>query len=250
MNTGFHFFTEFHYWLYGAVLASARLFPAFMLMPFLNHSTVSGLFKFPLIFLLGAALWPQSGAFIQQLSILDYIGLLVKELVTGLIMAMFLCFPYWAIHAVGSFIDNQRGATISSSLSPLTGVDSSELANFFNLMAVVVILEAGGATVFLNVMQNSYLLWPSATWDFPPLLDVLRFIDTMVAQAVRIASPVITMFLATEMLLGLLARYTPQLNAFSIALTVKSAIGFGVLLLYMSPILPAEITNLQHYFLP
>lgn len=250
MNISFHFFTEFHYWLYGAVLASARLFPAFMLLPFLSHSTVSGLFKFPLVFLLGATLWPHSASFIQELSILDYTGLLIKELVTGLIMAIFLCFPYWVIHAVGSFIDNQRGATISSSLSPLTGVDSSELANFFNLMAVVVILEAGGAVVFLDVMQNSYLLWPPATWNFPPLLDALRFIDTMVAQAVRIASPVITMFLATEILLGLLSRYTPQLNAFSIALTVKSAVGFGVLLLYMSPILPAEIINLQNYFLP
>ncbi|XBY08057.1 flagellar biosynthetic protein FliR [Escherichia coli] len=35
--------------------------------------------------------------------------------------------------AIGSFIDNQRGATLSSTLDPATGVDTSELARLFNL---------------------------------------------------------------------------------------------------------------------
>lgn len=250
MTSAFYLFSDFHHWVNSVILVSARLFPAFMLIPYLSQSTVSNLFKFPLVFLLGAALSPISGEFIQNLDVISYLGILIKELVTGLIIAIFLCFPFWVIHAMGSFIDNQRGATISSSLNPLTGVDSSELANFFNLFSVVIILEAGGAVVFLEVMQKSYILWPAATWSLPPIADVIPFLSTMVAEAARIASPVITMFLVTEILLGLLSRYAPQLNAFSIALTIKSVVGFSVLLIYMSPIIPSEIIKLHNFFLP
>ncbi|MGL9735337.1 MAG: flagellar biosynthetic protein FliR [Symbiopectobacterium sp.] len=62
----------------------------------------------------------------------------------GLIIAGFLYLPCWVMHAMGSFIDNQRGATLSSSIDPLSGVDTSELANFFNLLAAVILLQSGG----------------------------------------------------------------------------------------------------------
>ncbi|MFP1462361.1 hypothetical protein ACLB1E_12340 [Escherichia coli] len=39
-------------------------------------------------------------------------------------MACLLASPFWIFLAIGSFIDNQRGATLSSTLDPATGVDT------------------------------------------------------------------------------------------------------------------------------
>ncbi|WP_350262613.1 type III secretion system export apparatus subunit SctT (plasmid) [Pantoea sp. BJ2] len=247
MAEGFQLFSEFHYWIYGVVLSSARLFPAFLLFPFFSNSVVTDFSKYPIVFIVGAVLWPYSGEFIGSIEPILYIGLLVKELITGLIIAMFICLPIWVMHAAGSYIDNQRGATLSSSLSPLSGVDSSELANLFNIFAAALILESGGLVIWLDMVTRSYVFWPPDVLTIPSLEEITGYITIMMLQAIRLSAPVITMFLVAEVLLGLLARYTPQLNAFALAMTVKSMIGFGILTLYFSPYLPAEIIKLLTY---
>lgn len=241
---------ELNNWLFMVLLSSARLFPAFMLLPYLSNSTLTGLFKFPLAFLLGASLWDAQGVLIYQLGVLEFSALMIKEIVIGLIIAIFICLPFWTLHAAGSLIDNQRGATLSSTLNPLSGIDTSELANLFNLIAVVIILEAGGMLTFLQVMQQSYQLWPPLSAAMPGWENVIRFLGELMKHAVRLSAPVISIFLITELFLGLLARYTPQMNAFSTALTVKTLIGFMVLLLYFSPVLPSEVIGLEKIFFP
>lgn len=248
MTENFQLYAELEHWLYGIALSSARLFPTFILLPYLSSATVRDVFKYPLILCLGAALWPLNGEVLRELDVITWGGLLIKELLTGLIMAICLSFPFWVMHAVGSYIDNQRGATLSSSINPQSGLDSSDLAVLFNMLAVVLLLEAGGMTIWLDVMFRSYQLWPPADWSLPALDPIVTFLSHMMVQAVRLASPVITVFLLTEVLLGLMSRYTPQMNAFSMALTVKSVVGFFVLLLYLSPVIPQEVIHLSRFF--
>lgn len=250
MNTAFSLFSDVHAWVMSGIISSLRLFPAFMMLPFLNQNTVTALVKFPLVFVLGLALWPHRETDLLALEIQPFVMMAVKELLIGLIMAVFLCFPFWVMHAVGSYIDNQRGATLSSSLSPQTGIDSSELANFFNMVSAMIILESGGLLKLLDVLQRSYVLWPPQSDTLPAVAEITTYLSAMISAAVRLSAPVITIFLVAELLLGLLSRYTPQLNAFSMALTVKSLVGFGVLLLYFSPVIPQEVMRLEFLLLP
>jgi type III secretion protein T len=59
-----------------------------------------------------------------------------------------------------------------------------------------------------------------------------------------ISAPVVATLLLSEALLGLLARFAPQMNAFSVSLTVKSAVALLVLLLYFGTYLPDEILRM------
>lgn len=59
------------------------------------------------------------------------------------------------------------------------------------------------------------------------------------------ASPVIAVMLGGEAVLGLLARYASQLNAFAISLTVKSALAFLILIIYFGPILAERVMPLS-----
>ncbi|MDR6352527.1 type III secretion system export apparatus subunit SctT [Pantoea sp. SORGH_AS_0659] len=237
---------DIYNWMMGTLLASVRILPSFLMLPFLSNSVVTGVFKFPLVFLMAIALGPLEGQnAIAVLSISTMAGLLCKEAVIGGVIALFLCFPFWVMHATGSLIDNQRGATISSTLSPLSGLDTSELANFFQMTAVALILQAGGMNIFIAMLHQSYQLFTPLSFSLPDLTEVMFLLGRLTAESFRFASPVVTIFLVTELLLGLLARYTPQLNPFSIALTIKSLVGFLVLLVYFSPILPDEVLKLQ-----
>lgn len=243
-------FSELHHWLFMVMLGSARLFPLFILLPYLSQSIVTGVFKFPLLFLLGASLWHGPGEQVWQLDVITFSALMMKELLIGLIIALVFCFPFWVMHAAGSLIDNQRGATLSSTLNPLSGIDTSELANLFNMIAVVIILQAGGILTLLQVMRQSYLLWPPQSATLPDIAPMLAYLGELMKNALRFSAPVISVFLISEFFLGLLARYTPQMNAFSLALSLKTLIGFFVLLLYFSPLLPSEVLRLEQLFLP
>ncbi|MDX6019792.1 type III secretion system export apparatus subunit SctT [Scandinavium sp. V105_16] len=238
-------FYDLHRWLYEMAMASARVMPAFILLPFFNSSTLTGAIRMPVAMLVGVSLWPYSGAPIAGFDNAWFLIVIAKELMLGLIIAFFLCLPCWVLHATGSFIDNQRGATLSSSIDPLSGVDTSELANFFNLFAAVVVLQNGGLLLLLEVFERSYLLWAPYQMEMPGFMLVVKFITLVISHAVVLASPLIIIFLLTELCLGLLARFAPQLNAFALALTVKSIIAFFLLLLYFTPIIPGKIMSLQ-----
>ncbi|AKG70915.1 hypothetical protein WN53_18285 [Serratia fonticola] len=239
------FFFGIHDWLLAMSMASARLMPVFMLLPFLNNNTLTGMIRMPVVMILGASLWPFPFQDLPAFDTLHYLGLMVKEAIIGLVIACFLCMPFWVLHALGSMVDNQRGATLSSSIDPLSGVDTSELANFFNLFAAVIVLESGGFLSISQVFHSSYLLWSPLSFEIPSLRPSIGFMGNMVSKAFIMASPMLVSFLLAEGLLGLLSLYAPQMNAFAIALTIKSSIAFFILILYFTPFFPVEIINMR-----
>ncbi|WAT02667.1 type III secretion system export apparatus subunit SctT [Rouxiella chamberiensis] len=221
-------------------LSSARIMPVFIMLPFLNSNVINNTIRVPVVMLVGMALSPYGYTLAFDLSLLQKFGLIIKELFVGLLLGCLICTPFWIIHAAGCIIDNQRGATISSSIDPVSGVDTSELANFFNLFCAVIFLSRGGLTLMLEVIHKSYELLGPSEYRLPSLTLLFPLLGFIVMQAVRIASPLITVFLLTEAILGLLSRFAPQMNAFSLSLTVKSFIGFLMLILYF----PASLTEI------
>lgn len=224
---------------------AARLMPAFYMLPFLNSSTLVGIARYPVAMMVGIALWPGELALPSDADAGLLAILLIKEAMLGTVIGGFLCLPIWILHALGSICDNQRGATLSSTMDPLSGVDTSELANFMNLFAAVVILESGGWLHILSVWHQSYILWEPFSMNMPPIEAIYPFLGTLIINAFTLCSPLIIVFLLTELLLGLLSRFAPQLNAFSLALSVKSMVCFVILLLYFTAVYPDKIVGWQ-----
>lgn len=168
-----------------------------------------------------------------------------REIIIGLFIACLLASPFWMFLAIGSFIDNQRGATLSSTLDPATGVDTSELARLFNLFSAAVYLTKGGMNFILETLWQSYNLWPSGNFNFPKLEPLFSYINNIMTHTIVYASPVIAVMLGGEAVLGLLSCYASQLNAFAISLTVKSALAFLILIIYFAPILAERVMPLS-----
>lgn len=233
-------FYEVYEWLAGMVLSSARIMPSFILLPFLNNNILVGSVRMPVALLLGATLWPYGTFLLDNIDIVLYLGLLIKEVVIGLFLAFFLSFPFWFIHAAGCIIDNQRGATLSSTFDPVSGVDTSELANLFNLFIAAVFLCCGGMELVLQAISTSYKVSEPLIFCLPELWPLCSFLTQLMGQALVISSPVVAAFLILEAILGLLSRYAPQMNAFSLALTMKSSVAFFILALYFATAIPSK----------
>lgn len=234
----------FYHWLNIMTFSSARIMPIFIMLPFLNSNVINNTIRLPVVILLGMAFWPEYNNFESNLEGLGFLGLIVKESVIGLFLSCLINVPFWILHAAGCIIDNQRGATISSSIDPLSGVDTSELANFFNLFCAVIFLYCGGLSLTLDVIHKSYLLFEPTSLKLPSIKPILGLVTFSITQSIMIASPLLGIFLVTEAMLGLLSRFAPQLNAFSLALTVKSFLGFLILLLYFSNSIEGDVRRL------
>ncbi|MCW2474856.1 type III secretion system export apparatus subunit SctT [Candidatus Symbiopectobacterium sp. NZEC151] len=214
------------------MLAYARLAIVFYMLPILGERVLANLIvKNTAIFLVIIGLWPC----VEASPATDLGGgmVLVTELVVGLILAVTLCLPFWMVIALGELIDNQRGATISDSIDPVHGVQGSILSGFFNFAFGAIFFAQGGMRLLVEVLAASYRVLPKGSELSEMNINETGHLLLMLMQgSIMLAAPVLIVMMLSEVLLGVFSRYCPQLNPFSLSLTIKSVIAFAVFLLY------------------
>lgn len=96
----------------------------------------------------------------------------------------------------------------------------------------------------VETLSRSYQLCSPVLGCELRIQPLLGLLDPLLSKTLIISAPVVATLLLTEALLGLLARFAPQMNAFSVSLTVKGAIALLVLILYFGAHLPDEILRM------
>jgi len=213
-------------------MSYARLSVVFYLLPILGERVLSGIvIKNTLIALTIIGLWPYFSHVIEPEQ--GWFILLVKEFIVGLLLALTLCIPFWVATSIGELLDNQRGATLSDSIDPVNGVQSSVLSGFMNFAFGAIFFVNGGMQLLIASMVQSYILFPQGS-DFAKFSwhELGGLLMVVVQSSIILAAPVLVVMMLSELLLGIFARYCPQLNPFSLSLTIKSFIAFTIFLLY------------------
>ncbi|WP_019275493.1 EscT/YscT/HrcT family type III secretion system export apparatus protein, partial [Vibrio coralliilyticus] len=83
-----------------------------------------------------------------------------EELLIGLIVGFCAAIPFWAIDMAGFVIDTMRGASMSTVLNPLMGLQSSVFGMFFTQILGVLFLVSGGFNALLTALYQSYTVLP------------------------------------------------------------------------------------------
>ncbi|HGN3019295.1 TPA: flagellar biosynthetic protein FliR, partial [Pseudomonas aeruginosa] len=92
---------------------------------------------------------------------------------------------------------------------------------------------------------QSYQLLPfAAGFSQFNSLPLGEWMNQMVVKAIILAAPILITLFISEAALGLYSRFCPQLNAFSLSLTIKSIIAFAVFLLYFQNEVPDILVNM------
>jgi len=232
-------------------LMYARIGPIFFILPVLNNSVISStLVRNAAIFAIIIGLWPALNTAMPVLSSdpIEYLGLVFKEGIIGASIGFTLSLPFWIFNALGNYIDVARGSSMGSLLDPTSGQESTEIQNFINFCVCVMYFELGGIRVVLDALVKSYQNI-NMTQGITINLDfVLPFLGQLFEHGFVLAAPVLLTLLLTEALLGLLARFTPQLSAFSVAMTIKSTIAIFVLSLYFWQMLPDQLPRFMNEY--
>ncbi|WP_018692217.1 type III secretion system export apparatus subunit SctT [Algicola sagamiensis] len=235
------FFKEFEHAIITFAFLVPRVLAAFTVLPFLGKSMLGGaMTRNGVAFALIIFMFPVANHQIEQITHLSPTMLslvLFKEILIGILFGYIAAIPFWAIESVGFFIDNQRGATMASSMNPLSGSQTSPLGILL-VQVVVTIFFVGGSFLFLlGAIYQSYIVWPIFS-PFPQFNDgaallMLGQLDYIMSAAVLLGGPIIIAMFLSEFGLALISRFAPQLNVFFLAMPIKSAIAGFLLIFYL-----------------
>ncbi len=167
-----------------------------------------------------------------------FILLVMKEAVTGLAIGIIAFIIMSAIQIAGGFIDFQMGFAIANVIDPQTGAQSPLLGQFFNSLAILLLLALNGHHMILDGIFYSYQfipmdqLWPVLGEE--RLIEfVVRTFATSFAIAFQMAIPIVATLFLVDLALGITARAVPQMNIFVIGFPIKIGVSFMVLAIMM-----------------
>lgn len=234
------------------VLAIARIQGMMLVIPILGRRMMTGMVRngviiglaLPVIVLARATKPPD----LDMTCLTGLLGLGLKELLLGFVLGLPVAATMWGVEAAGTFIDDQRGATMSSLLNPASGDQASPLGTFLGELYAAWMFVSGGFSRLLEALYRTYEIWP--LWSLHPRIGpafvgaVLGLADIVMRLTLLLAGPAIVAMFLSELGLALIGRFAPQLDVFYVAMPVKSVVGLLLLILSLTVVLANADKNL------
>ncbi len=165
-------------------------------------------------------------------TLLEFTILLIKELLIGLSIgfASMLCMTI--INLSGMFIDREIGLTMVTAFDPTTNASTTISADFYNYLVLVIMLCSNMHYFVISAVCDSFQVIPvgGAIFDGEAFYGVvLTFLREYFEIAFRIALPIFITITLVNVLLGVLAKATPQMNMFSVGIEIKLILGLLIM---------------------
>jgi type III secretion protein T len=232
------------------LMAMPRLLPVFFILPVFSGQVVLGMVRNSLILLMAIFVAPSIAAGgMMQMAPFVLVGLIVKELLIGFLLAFAFSIFLWAIQSAGHLIDFQSGTANAAFFDPVSGHEGGPTATFLTYLAVALFMAGGGFEATLGLIFESYRIWPPES--FLPNIGValeqfaMKEGDSLAALTVKLAAPVVLVLVVVELGLGLVNRIAPNLNVFTVAPPLKGALSMLMLALFLQFIYDALRSSLN-----
>jgi type III secretion protein T len=222
------------------VIAMARIYPCAILVAAFCFQHIRGMPRHAIVMVLALLPAPGIHALLagQDYSMLMLGGLVLKEVILGLVLGVLLSMPFWMFESVGALLDNQRGALAGGQLNPSLGPDATPCGHMFKQLAIFLLMVSVGLGALTQVIWDSYRIWPPTVWfPLPSANGMGVFVDLLgdtFMHMMLYAAPFIAVLLLLEFGIALLGVYSQQLQVSTLAPPLKCLAGLGILLLYFA----------------
>jgi len=217
-------------------LVFARTSAIFVLLPIYGSPGIPALAKVGASFFISLLLFPMVSdlKLILPNQVFPLLMLLSREILVGLVIGFITSFLFAGIQLAGQFVGMEMGFAIVNVIDPQTQQHVSLVAQFQNLVAMMIFITIDGHLFLLSGIKTSFEVIPLMAASFPAALtdQVIGFGAGIFISGVKIGAPIITTLLLTSVALGIAARVMPQMNVFFVGMPLK--IGLGILMLSLS----------------
>jgi flagellar biosynthetic protein FliR len=165
--------------------------------------------------------------------LLPYAALVVHEVAIGLVVGLVARVVFLAAELAGTYCDVQLGLTMASLVDPVYGEPVAILGSWLGTVGTLAFVAGGGLEALVAALALSYRHLPVGA---PVLVSggaatALAALGWAFVTGLAIAAPVLALGLLLNLLLGVLSRAMPQLNALQSVMPAQVLVGILVLLL-------------------
>lgn len=166
------------------------------------------------------------------------IGAAVANAAVGIVLAFLTGMLFHLFAVAGSLIDVNTGLSAASLFDPITGHSAAVFSRLFSMTAVTIFVAVGGLDLLVRGLGLSFAAIP-LDGSLSPHEDLMGLavglLGQMVVAAIQLTLPVLAALFLAEIVLGLAARFAPQMNLFLVGLPAKillamSLVGVSLLL--------------------
>lgn len=173
----------------------------------------------------------------------DALLVAIQQVLIGLTIGFAARVIFSALEFAGEIVGLQMGLNFASFFDPLSGGQATAISRFYGTIAS-----------WLFVVMNGHLLITAAVVSsfttFPVSNEPLAFLKVLQPQVwgaevfklgLWVSLPIVTMLMLVNMVMGLIARVSPQMNIFVVGFPVSISVGLVGLWLTL-PMMQAPFT--------
>lgn len=174
--------------------------------------------------------------------------LVLREVLIGIFLGFTLQAVLVAVRVGGEMIGQDMGFNMATVVDPNTGTATPVIAQIYEVFFFLVFLALNGHQLILQSLQASFERAPVGKLELSGNLawTAQSLFSQTFAAGIAFAAPVMILLFIASLLVGILARFVPQLNVMDVGYSIR--IGVGLLaMLVTAPFLAPALTGLHRH---
>ena len=161
-------------------------------------------------------------------------GLMVEQLLVGVLLAFTVSALMAAIQTAGGLADMVSGTSFGATVDPINGNPGGTFSELYSLVGVMLFIAIGGDAWVLHGIARTFDLVPlTGSVHLGSVVAAAELsVSSLFVSSVEVAAPVILALLVTDVAFGMVSKVVPQMNVFSVAFPLK--IGVAILVVMAS----------------
>ena len=237
-------FSHLGEWVVAASMVLVRVLAFMHMAPIFSHKSVSNMARMGFAVLVTAMLFSAKEFETPPGEGYHLIYPIIVNVALGLLMGFVAKMMFAIPTAGGEMMDSSMGFSSGQTFDPSSGHQTTIIGRFMSTLVIVVYFAVSGPEMLLRGLSNSFdsfgLYNPNMQIDIAKLIGLS---GDIIEMGFLIVSPVVLTILVNDIVLGLISRASPQINAFQISFTIKPSIG-SIIFLIIMPLYFMGLTSL------
>lgn len=169
-------------------------------------------------------------------SIISVFLLLANEAVYGIALGLSTTLLYSAVKMSGRIAERQMGMAMAEVMDPFTGERAQPIGMMMEILFIMLLLSVDAHHLFLKTIARSFEVF--APGSIPEVAMLVKGIvsagSMMLVMALKLAVPIMGVFMVMTVVLGVLARIAPEMNIFFLSFPIRIGLGL-IMITYLVP---------------
>ncbi len=155
-----------------------------------------------------------------------YLALAGREMLVGAVFGYAFGLFLLPARIAGSYIGQEMGFTLGAIADPSSQGSGNVMTLFFDALSTLIFLSLDLHRTMFLTLHATFLKFPVGSWALPTMISGLPAdLSRAHTWGMMIAAPIAACLFLNLVVLAVLMKVSPQLNLFSVGMTLRLAVG-------------------------